>query len=149
MVAAYAPQAGSRYAGTFLVIAGTQSNVPAVITYSQNNILGNSKRAFTSALVIGFGGIGGIVASSESSSPVDQNFKKARLDADGIYLSPVAVYRQADFPRYVPGLWTTVGLNLMTLVFCLVMTFYFKKRNQALDEGRSLNEGSDKFKYTL
>lgn len=61
-----------------------QSNVPAVITYSQNNILGNSKRAFTSALVIGFGGIGGIVASSKyllldfisawRSSVADQRF---------------------------------------------------------------------------
>jgi kynureninase len=29
----------------------------------QNNVVGQTKRAFTSALVIGFGGIGGIVAS--------------------------------------------------------------------------------------
>ena len=55
-----------RYFGTFLTIAGTQSNVPAVLAYSQNNIRMSSKRAVTSAVVIGFGGIGGIVASSKS-----------------------------------------------------------------------------------
>jgi len=122
-VAAYAPQAGVRYFGTFLVIAGTQSNVPAVITYSQNNILGNSKRAFTSALVIGFGGIGGIVAST--------------------------VYRQADFPQYIPGLWTTIGLNLMTITFCVLMTLHFKAQNKKADEGRVVLEGSAKFRYTI
>ncbi|KAK9900127.1 MFS general substrate transporter [Cystobasidium minutum MCA 4210] len=122
-VAAYAPQAGVRYFGTFLVIAGTQSNVPAVITYSQNNILGNSKRAFTSALVIGFGGIGGIVAST--------------------------VYRQADYPRYIPGLWTTIGLNLMTIAFCVLMSLYFKAQNRKADEGRLAPEGNPKFRYTI
>lgn len=100
-----------------------QSNVPAVITYSQNNILGNSKRAFTSALVIGFGGIGGIIAST--------------------------VYRQADFPRYIPGLWTTIGLNLMTIGFCVFMSLYFKKENAKADQGRTVLEGSAKFRYTI
>jgi hypothetical protein len=64
-ITAYAGSVGVRYFGTFLTIAGTQSNVPAVLAYSQNNVRLSSKRAVTSAAVIGFGGIGGIVASSE------------------------------------------------------------------------------------
>lgn len=43
----------------------------------QNNIVGQTKRAFTSALVIGAGGIGGIVAST--------------------------VFRSVDAPGYRPG----------------------------------------------
>ena len=69
-ITAYAGSVGVRYFGTFLTIAGTQSNVPAVLAYSQNNIRMSSKRAVTSAVVIGFGGIGGIVASSKSYTRV-------------------------------------------------------------------------------
>lgn len=76
-IIAYAKPLGVRYFGAFLCIAGSQNNVPGVLAYSQNNILRSSKRAVTSALVIGFGGVGGIVAST--------------------------VYRQADAPTYVPG----------------------------------------------
>lgn len=76
-ITAYAGTIGVRYFGCFLTIAGAQSNVPAVLAYSQNNIRMSSKRSVTSALVIGFGGIGGIIAST--------------------------VYRQADFPQYIPG----------------------------------------------
>jgi hypothetical protein len=64
-VTAYAGNPGVRYFGTVLTIAGTQSNVPAVLAYSQNNVRLSSKRAVTSAVVIGSGGIGGIIASSE------------------------------------------------------------------------------------
>lgn len=38
---------------------------PAVLAYSQNNVRMSSKRAVSSAMVIGFGGVGGIIASSE------------------------------------------------------------------------------------
>jgi hypothetical protein len=92
-ITAYANSVGVRYFGTFLTIAGTQNNVPAVITYSQNNILRSSKRAVTSALVIGFGGIGGIIASSEYLSLFWFCVLRFRL----------AVFRQKDFPGYVPG----------------------------------------------
>lgn len=65
-ITAYAGTIGVRYFGCFLTIAGAQSNVPAVLAYSQNNVRMSSKRSVTSALVIGFGGIGGIIASSKS-----------------------------------------------------------------------------------
>lgn len=122
-ITAYAGSVGVRYFGTFLTIAGTQSNVPAVLAYSQNNVRMSSKRAVTSAAVIGFGGIGGIIAST--------------------------VFRQADFPRYFPGLWTTIGLNLFSICACGFMTMYFMKRNRLVDEGKVVNEGLPGFKYTL
>lgn len=57
------PSAAVRYFGVFLVTAGANSNVPAVMTYQANNIRGQWKRAFCSATMVGFGGIGGIAGS--------------------------------------------------------------------------------------
>lgn len=51
---------GVRYFGVFLVTAGANSNVPATMSYQANNIRGQWKRAFCSATLVGFGGIGGI-----------------------------------------------------------------------------------------
>ncbi|KAF9005279.1 MFS general substrate transporter [Hymenopellis radicata] len=108
LITAYSGNTGARYFGSFLTIAGCQSNVPAVITYSQNNVLRHSKRSVTSALVIGFGGIGGIIAST--------------------------VYRQVDFPRYIPGLWATISVQFMTLVILAILSLYFTKQNRKVDE---------------
>lgn len=54
--------------------------------YMQNNVVGQTKRAFTSALVIGFGGIGGIIASVS--------------------------FRTKDLPYYRPGCKFTLHLLL-------------------------------------
>lgn len=52
-----------KYFSMFLIAAGANSNVPAVMTYQANNIRGQWKRAFCSALLVGFGGVGGIAGS--------------------------------------------------------------------------------------
>lgn len=52
-----------RYFGVFLTTAGANSNVPGAMTYQANNIRGQWKRAFCSATLVGFGGIGGIAGS--------------------------------------------------------------------------------------
>lgn len=52
-----------RYFGVFFTTAGANANVPAAMTYQANNIRGQWKRAFCSATLVGFGGIGGIAGS--------------------------------------------------------------------------------------
>ncbi|RYP08957.1 hypothetical protein DL764_001568 [Monosporascus ibericus] len=52
-----------RYFGVFLVVAGASGNTPPVLTYQANNIRGHWKRAFCSATLIAFGGIGGIAGA--------------------------------------------------------------------------------------
>jgi hypothetical protein len=47
-----------------LICATANSGIPAVIAYQANNIRGQWKRAFASATLVGFGGIGGIVRST-------------------------------------------------------------------------------------
>ncbi|KAG8629741.1 hypothetical protein KVT40_001360 [Elsinoe batatas] len=59
----YGPSNAVKYFGVFLACAGANCSVPAILTYQANNIRGQWKRAFCSASLVGFGGIGGIIGS--------------------------------------------------------------------------------------
>jgi len=72
-----------RYFGVFLAVAGANANVPASMAYQANNVRGQWPRAFSSATLVGFGGVGGIVSS--------------------------LVFRSQDSPTYRPGMYTTIG----------------------------------------
>jgi len=68
--------------GVFLVVAGANSNIPTCLAYQANNIRGQWKRAFCSATLVGFGGIGGIAGS--------------------------LIFRPQDAPRYRPGMYAAI-----------------------------------------
>ncbi|KAL7276758.1 hypothetical protein RUND412_000256 [Rhizina undulata] len=124
LLTAYHRNNGVRYFGTFLGIAGCQGNVPAILAYQSNNIRMNSKRAVGSALQVGFGAIGGIFAST--------------------------VYREVDAPRYLNGLWATIGCQFFILFAIAGMSFYFAAMNRAKREGKIKEiEGNEAFEYTL
>ena len=129
MLVAYVSNNGVRYFGVFLGIMGGQGNVPAILTYQANNIRMQSKRSTASALQIGFGAIGGIIAST--------------------------VFRQRDAPGYVTGLWVSAGLQIYTLVVLCATSWYFWKTNSKADRqlanGEPVTpiEGQVKFRYTL
>ncbi|KAL1959308.1 hypothetical protein VTO42DRAFT_2495 [Malbranchea cinnamomea] len=125
MLTAYGKQTGVRYFGLFLGNAGCQGNVPSVLAYQANNIRSQSKRSVGSALQIGFGAIGGIVAST--------------------------VFREQDAPRYIPGLWATTGLQIFILVAVVLTSVHFWLRNKQVDNGtiKEPIEGLEGFKYTL
>ncbi|KAF2685980.1 MFS general substrate transporter [Lentithecium fluviatile CBS 122367] len=129
MVVAYSSNNGVRYFGTFLGVCGCQGNVPAILTYQSNNIVGQSKRSVGSALQIGFGAIGGIIAST--------------------------TFRQKDAPRYVTGLWVTAGLQLWILAVLCVTTTVFWRRNKKVERDVASGgpvehiEGQPGFRYTL
>jgi len=122
-ITAYSTNSGVRYFGSYFTIAGCQSNVPAVMAYAQNNVVRHSKRSVTSALVIGFGGIGGIIAST--------------------------VYRQADYPGYRPGLWVTIVFQMITMASCGLMSVYFARQNKKVDNNTKVLENHPGFKYTI
>ncbi|PGH36883.1 hypothetical protein GX50_00341 [[Emmonsia] crescens] len=125
MITAYHPEPGVRYFGIFLGTAGCQGNIPAILAYQSNNIRMQSKRSVGSALQIGFGAIGGIIAST--------------------------TFREIDAPKYVPGLWTTTGLQFFILALLACTTFHFQRRNKQVDAGTATKpiEGLVGFKYTL
>ncbi|KAH7069905.1 major facilitator superfamily domain-containing protein [Paraphoma chrysanthemicola] len=129
MIVAYSTNNGARYFGTFLGVCGCQGNVPAILTYQSNNIRGQSKRSVASALQIGFGAIGGIIAST--------------------------TFKQTEAPRYITGLWVTAGLQFWILIVLCCMTFYFRKTNKKTDRqmagGGEVEpvEGQVGFKFTI
>ncbi|KAJ6013317.1 hypothetical protein N7540_007908 [Penicillium herquei] len=53
----------TRYAGVFLTVAGANANIPSCMAYQANNVRGQWMRAFSSATLVGFGGLGGIASS--------------------------------------------------------------------------------------
>lgn len=57
----YAKSNGVRYFGAFILTGGCNANVSASLTYQSNNITGQWRRAFGSALIVGAGGVGGVV----------------------------------------------------------------------------------------
>jgi hypothetical protein len=61
---AWAKNEDARYAGVFLGVTGANSNVPSILSYMHNNIVGQMKRSVASALLIGGGGCGGIAAAN-------------------------------------------------------------------------------------
>lgn len=82
-IMAYAPSNAAQYFGVFLVTAGANANIPSAMAYQANNIRGQWKRAFCSATLVGFGGIGGIAGS--------------------------LVFRDVDKPYYLPGIWACMA----------------------------------------
>jgi hypothetical protein len=107
----FAANDGVRYFGVFLATICANANVPAVLTYQANNIRGQWKRAFSSASLVGFGGIGGIIGST--------------------------VFRDQDAPRYRPGIEACMIANGLILVLVALMTLKFWRANKRVERGES------------
>lgn len=124
LVVLYAKANGARYFGVFLGIAGCSGNVPAILAYQSNNIRTNSKRSVGSALQVGFGAIGGILAST--------------------------VFREKDAPTYKYGFWATMGSQFLILVLLAISSTYFYIQNKKMREGKRSKpiEGAEGFYYT-
>lgn len=92
---------------------------------SSNNIVSQTKRAVTTAIVVAFGGIGGVFAS--------------------------LVYRQVDFPTYLPGIYATIACQILMLLLLAITTIYYRAQNKGLRRGTIIRplEGQAGFVYTL
>lgn len=115
-------QKAARYAGIFLAIGGCNSNVPLILAWAQSNIRRQSKRGFASALIVAWGGIGGI-------------------------LSGVAFMEREAKKGYPTGVFLTFGLNAAVIVLALALMVYFKWQNRRADRGLVVLEGSPNFRY--
>ncbi|OTB17790.1 hypothetical protein K445DRAFT_56309 [Daldinia sp. EC12] len=122
------PTNGVRYFGAFFVTAGANANIPASLAYQANNIRGQWKRAFCSALWVVFASIGGIAGS--------------------------LVFRSQDAATgYRPGLYACIACCLLAIVTVglLDLSFYFD--NEKADRGEKHLEVTDEgsqpdFRYT-
>ncbi|GJJ08673.1 hypothetical protein Clacol_002892 [Clathrus columnatus] len=120
---AFHPRNAVRFAGCFIGLAGSQGNIPSLLAYQSNNIRRQSKRAFASALQVGFGGIGGIMAS--------------------------LAYRQQDSPRYRLGITITIAFQGLLIVLVILNSIWFMYRNNQVKKGGKPIEGYPGFLYTL
>jgi MFS family permease len=119
----YTTHNGVRYFGVFLATISANANIPAILTYQANNIRGQWKRALCSATLVGAGGIGGIIGST--------------------------VFREADAPKYGPGIMTCMIANGLVLVITGLLTLKFWRANKRVDRGGKMIEGQEGFRYTL
>ena len=122
LLVAYTTGTGQRYFGVILGLSGTTSNAPAVLAYQSNNIRTDSKRSIGSALMVGFAAIGGILAST--------------------------AFRDKDAPRYVNGIWATVGAQFFMISAVASMSLYFRTQNRKQKEDGKMIEGLATFQYT-
>lgn len=107
-----------KYFGVFLVTAGANSNIPAVMSFQANNLRGQWKRAFCSATLVGFGGIGGIAGS--------------------------LVFRTEDRATgYKPGMYACIACALFNIILVVICDLEFKRQNGKADRGEKLLEAHD------
>lgn len=88
-----------------------------------NNIRGQWKRAFCSALMVSFGGIGGVAGS--------------------------LIFRSQDAPAYRPGFYGLIACNLMILIIVSCLSLWFKICNKRAERGQLVIEGLQDFRYTI
>lgn len=123
----WAPSNASKYVGVFFACAGANCNVPTILTYQANNIRGQWKRAFCSAILVGLGGMGGIIGS--------------------------LVFRPQDAPNYLPGLYACLTAAVVSIVIVGGLTVYFISANGKAARGEiklEQIEGSEEdFRFTL
>ncbi|OOQ83272.1 Major Facilitator Superfamily protein [Penicillium brasilianum] len=119
----FASSTAVRFVGVFLTPAGTNANIPAAMAYQANNIRGQWARAFASATLVGFGGIGGIAES--------------------------LMFRSQDAPQYVPGIWGAIACQTLLLIVVAMMSTHFQIADQKADRGEKIIEGLEGFRYTI
>jgi sugar phosphate permease len=96
-----------KYAGVFLFACGIYPNVPQGVAWNGNNIGGSTKRGVGIAMHVGFGNLGGILASF--------------------------VYLKKDAPKFHTGHFILLGLMGMSLILQILMTVYLRRENARRD----------------
>ncbi|BCS23773.1 uncharacterized protein APUU_40217A [Aspergillus puulaauensis] len=118
----YAKGNGVRYFGAFILTGSCNANVSASLTYPSNNITGQWRRAFGSALIVGAGGVGGIIGG--------------------------LVFREQDAPEYRPGLWTCFIAAAVTIVSVGITTCTMARANRKQKDGLVIFD-TPGFRFTL
>lgn len=116
----YDPQA--RYAGCFLAASGLYTAMPLLVCWSSLNFGGHLRKSVGTAWQIGFGNIGGIIATF--------------------------IFLAKDAPVYKPGL--SVSLAAVAFAMVMMVTYFFavyrlnkvKKSDAYIEKFNSLDERS-------
>ncbi|PPQ87485.1 hypothetical protein CVT25_008221 [Psilocybe cyanescens] len=96
----------AKQSSIFLSTAGSGGCIPGILAYSSNNIISHTKKSVSTAIIVSFGGIGGMFAS--------------------------LVFRQVDAPAYRPGIYVTIGSQLLMLLLLAITTTHFWRKNKSM-----------------
>ncbi|KAL3478531.1 major facilitator superfamily domain-containing protein [Aspergillus californicus] len=118
----YAKTNAVRYFGAFVLSGSCNANIPAALTYQSNNITGQWRRAFGSALIVAGGGVGGVIGG--------------------------LVFRTQDAPDYRPGLWTCFIAAAITIVSVGITTITMRRTNRRQTQGLVIYD-TPGFRFTL
>jgi len=122
LVILYPKPAGVRYFGLFLAVFGCQANIPGTLAYGQSQTAEIRKKGVVAAAMISVGAAGGITGST--------------------------IFRSQDAPQYLPGMWSTIAMQILYCVLTVCMSMYLKRQNRLADEGkRPALEGVEGFRY--
>jgi len=100
---------GAKYAALFLIAAGGFVAHPIVTAWAQNNAAGHYKKSISSAMMVGFGNCGGIIASN--------------------------IYITGEKPRYPTGFGVSLGLLWVCALASAVFVFGVRRENKRRDAG--------------
>ncbi|KAF2177930.1 MFS general substrate transporter [Zopfia rhizophila CBS 207.26] len=101
--------AGVKYFALFLVVPGGYITQPITLVWMSNLVSGHYKRSVSSAIQVGFGNIGGIVASN--------------------------VFLDSEKPRYPTGYGVSLGLLWICGAACTGLFFLVKVENRRRERG--------------
>ncbi|BEJ18112.1 hypothetical protein CspHIS471_0703890 [Cutaneotrichosporon sp. HIS471] len=117
-------QKGARLFGVFLAYGGITALIPMIVSWSQTSVRRQSKRAYSSAVVVAFGGVGGILAS-------------------------VAFIEKESKIGYPTGMTLSIALQSSNAVCIMGLMAWFKYQNDKAERGEVVLEDSDGFRYQL
>jgi hypothetical protein len=124
---------GTKYAALFLIAAGGFVAHPIVTAWAQNNAAEHYKKSISSAMMVGFGNCGGIIASN--------------------------IYILSEKPRYRTGFGVSLGLLWVCAVASAIFLFGVRRENRRRDagvrnwrlegkDGDNLGDDHPDFRYT-
>lgn len=100
---------GVRYFALFLVVSGGYITQPVVMCWLSNTMSGHYKRSVSSAFQIGFGNMGGFVASN--------------------------VFFTNEAPHYTTGYSVSLGMLVLSGIFCTIFFLGLIRENRRRDRG--------------
>lgn len=98
-----------RYGGCFLIAMGAYTAMPVIVCWTNMNFAGHVRKSVGTAYQVGFGNIGGIIATF--------------------------TFLSQDAPYYMKGLGIGLGFTGLSMIFCTVYLFGIMKENRQKRSG--------------
>jgi hypothetical protein len=100
---------GVKYFALFLIVGGGYMTQPVILGWLSNTVSGHYKRSVSSAIQIGFGNVGGFIASN--------------------------VFLQNEAPLYVTGYSVSLSLMWLSAIACTALYIGCVRENKKRDRG--------------